>query len=316
MRMPTPKLGKTLVIANPTAHSGRSAQAAEFVRRFLDSYGNLTAGHDLVLTKAAGHATQLAAAAGDYDTVIALGGDGIIHETVNGLMQLPRELRPRMAIVPMGTGNDFARTLQMARSDPSAALAQIARGEERTIDLGCVNGVYFMQTLSFGLDAAIALDTTRRREDQTSQQGTALFVTSGLKIFSTGLRGWPFQATVDGEHITGTDVVFAVQNGPTYGAGFRVCPDASPADGKLDLCYSTRKPSNATVLALFGLARYGKHTHSRSVAFRKIQHLDVRFPGADQPSCQVDGERLEADGYSVDVVPAALRVIVPPGCAW
>lgn len=314
--MTTAKLGKTLVIANPTAHSGRSAQAAEFVRRFLDSYGNLTAGHDLVLTKAAGHATQLAAAAGDYDTVIALGGDGIIHETVNGLMELPRELRPRMAIVPMGTGNDFARTLQMARNDPSAALAQIVRGEERTIDLGCVNGVYFMQTLSFGLDAAIALDTTRRREDQTSQQGTALFVTSGLKIFSTGLRGWPFQATVDGEHIAGTDVVFAVQNGPTYGAGFRVCPDASPADGKLDLCYSTRKPSNATVLALFGLARYGKHTHSRSVAFRKIQHLDVRFPGADQPSCQVDGERLEADGYSVDVVPAALRVIVPPGCAW
>jgi YegS/Rv2252/BmrU family lipid kinase len=316
MRMTTAKLGKTLVIANPTAHSGKSAQAAEFVRRFLDSYGNLTAGHDLVMTKFAGHATQLAAAASDFDTVIALGGDGIIHEIVNGLMQLPSERRPRMAIVPMGTGNDFARTLHMARNDPKTALAQIARGEERTIDLGCVNGVYFMQTLSFGLDAAIALDTTRRRQDQTSQQGTALFVTSGLKIFSTGLRGWPFQARVDGEPISGTDVVFAVQNGPTYGAGFRVCPDASPADGRLDLCYSTRKPSNATVLALFGLARYGKHTRSRNVAFRKVQHLDVRFPGADQPSCQVDGERLEADGYSVDVVPAALRVIVPPGCAW
>lgn len=309
--MPTLHLGNTLIIANPASHSGKGANAADFVQRFLDSYTSVSTSRRLVLTKAPGHATELASRAGDVDTVVALGGDGLIHEIVNGLIQLPAHDRPRLAVLPVGSGNDFARTLGMVRNDPERALAQVVGGRERAIDLGCVNGTYFMQTLSFGLDAAIALDTTRRRANQTSQEGAGLFVTSGLRIFATGLRGWPFHATIDGEVVDGTDVVFAVQNGPTYGGGFRICPAASPTDGELDLCYSLRKPSTATVLALFGLARGGLHTRSSNVAFRKVLHVEVSFPGKDQPACQADGEELSADRYVIDVVPQALRVVWP-----
>lgn len=308
--MPARTLGRTLVIANPASHSGKGAEATDFVERFLSSYVSLASGFSVRRTHAPGEGEALARSAHDIDTVIALGGDGIIHEVVNGLMELDRRDRPRLGIIPMGSGNDFARTLGIQRNDPSVAVSQVVSGVTRTIELGRVNGTYFAETLSFGLDAAIALDTMDRRRHHDAQEGSGLFATSGIKVFTTGLRGWAFQAEVDGEHLEGTDAVFAVQNGPTYGGGFRVCPKANPRDGHLDLCYSLRIPSVPTTLALFGLARFGLHTSSSVLSLREVRHLEVTFP-EDQPPCQVDGERLSAERYVVDVVPEALDVIVP-----
>ncbi len=311
-------LGRTLVIANPASHSGHGAEATDFVRNFLRSFQSLTNGYEVTETAGPEDATRIAADSTGYDTVLALGGDGVIHEVVNGLMQIPRGMRPRMGILPLGSGNDFARTLGMPMNDAQAALAAIAQGKEKYIELGRVNDTYFMQTLSFGLDAAIALDTVDRRANDTRQEGAGLFATSGLRIFTTGLRGWHFVATIDGEKVEGTDMVFAIQNGPTYGGGFRICPKAVPTDGMLDLCYTLRKPSVPHTLALFGLARGGWHARSNVLKLQQIRHLEVEFPDdpEDQPPCQVDGERLEANRYVVDVVPQALRVIVPSSCGW
>jgi YegS/Rv2252/BmrU family lipid kinase len=309
------EFGRSLIIANPASHSGLGAQAAARVGRFFDCYASLTRGHELVLTEGPGDGRRLAAAAAGFDTVFSLGGDGLAHEVACGLMEVPAESRPRFALVPMGSGNDLARTFHATRNDPDRAIAELVSGKERSMDLGRVNGSYFVQTLSFGMDAAIALDTTRRRAEDATQQGAALFATSGIRLFSSGMRGWEFEATCDGEPLEGIDIVFAVQNGPTYGGGFRVCPDADPADGRLDLCYSVRRPLSATALGLFGLARFGLHIRSSVLAFRDLSRLDVRFPEG-RPPCQADGERLDADAYHVSVEPAALRVVVPAACPW
>lgn len=321
------EMGNTLVIANPAAHSGKGAEAAEYVQRLLKQQaenirayasGVTPAGDHmqsgLVLTQRPGEATLLAAEARTRDTVIALGGDGIVHEVVNGLMRLSPAERPRLGVIPLGSGNDFARTLSMRRNDPSGAIAQLLAGSERPIDLGRVNGVYFVQTLSFGLDAAVALDTTRRRVNNTPLAGAGLFATSGMRIFSAGLRSWPYAAKFDGERAFGDDVVFAVQNGPTYGGGFRICPEAKPADGLLDVCYSLYEPSMPYTLAVFARARFGAHTHAKALAFRRVHELELEFPRHSAPPCQVDGEKLEASRYTVEVEPRALRVIVPPEC--
>ena len=309
------EFGRSLIIANPASRSGRGAGAAVLVGRFFDCYGSLTDGHELVLTEGPGDAHQLAAGSAGFDTVFSLGGDGLVHEVACGLMEVPAGRRPRFALIPMGSGNDLARTFHATRNDPDHAIAELVSGKERSMDLGRVNDTYFVQTLSFGMDAAIALDTTRRRAEDATQRGAALFATSGVRLFSSGMRGWAFEATCDGEPLEGTDIVFAVQNGPTYGGGFRVCPDADPADGRLDLCYSRRRPHSATALGLFGLARLGLHTHSSVLAFRDLSRLDVRFPEGPPP-CQADGERLDADEYHVTVEPAALRVLVPAACPW
>ncbi|MBR1830041.1 MAG: diacylglycerol kinase family lipid kinase, partial [Atopobiaceae bacterium] len=289
--MPSQGLGRTLVIANPASHSGRGAAAAERVRRFFESYGNATETFDLQLTKEPLDAVRLASQASEMDTVIALGGDGVIHEVVNGVMAIGKTVRPRLGIIPMGSGNDFARTLGMAFNNPDAALAELLESATRTIDLGLVTsdltpegpvpgspGTYFMETLSFGLDAAIAIDTTKRRAEGTTTEGSALFLTSSIKIVAAGSAGYPCKAIIDGEEpIELRTLVLTTQNGPTYGGGFKICPSAIPDDGRLDLCYNVKKPSVPRLLFLLALARLGRHTRSRAVNIRTARTLSVEF---------------------------------------
>lgn len=301
-------LGRTLLIANPAAHSGKGATGADFARHFLGSYATATRGYEVRLTQGPGDAVGIAAGAVGFDTVLALGGDGVIHEVVNGLMRLPESARPQLGVIPLGSGNDYARTLGMARNDVEGAFAQLVRGTVRELEVGRVNGVHFMQTLSFGLDAAIALDTTDRRAANTSQEGEALFITSGLKILSRARGGFPCTASFDDERpIDLKTLIFAVQVGPTYGGGFRICPDADPGDDLLDVCYNVRKPLLPHLLALFGLARSGRHARSSVVSLRRIRHAVLDF--AEEPPCQVDGERLQGTHFEIDVIPRALRVV-------
>lgn len=309
-------LGDTLIIANPTAHSGKGEAAAIFATRFFSSFHSATNSCTIRLTEGSGDGKRMAADAAEYDTVIGLGGDGVIHEIVNGLMTIPRDDRPRLGVIPVGSGNDYARTINMPKNDPERAIAELLRGKECTIDLGRVNDRYFVETLSFGLDAAIALDTTGRRKNDTRQTGSMLYVTSGFKVILTSLKGWHYVATIDNEPMEGSAVVFAVQNGRTYGGGFRICPDAVPNDGYLNLCYSVEKPSLPHSLVLFGKARFGRHTRSKKLSFRQIRHIEIEFVGDEAPLCQADGEALEAPRYVIDVVPHALDIIVPADCVW
>ena len=309
-------LGNILIIANPAAHSGRGEAAAIYATRYFSSSLSAASSCSVRLTERGGDAVHMAADAVEYDTVIALGGDGVTHEVINGLMTLPESARPRLGIVPVGSGNDFARTLCVTKNNPERALVEVLGGEERDLDLGRVNNRYFVETLSFGIDAAIAHDTTRRREAHGLGSGSALYLTSGIRIMASGLKGWPYKANIDGEVVEGIDVAFAVQNGKTYGGGFRICPDAVPNDGLLDLCVSVEKPSRVHSMMLFGLIRFGRHKRSRKLRMQKIRHMEVEFVGEEQPPCQVDGEVYQADRYVIDVVPSALRVIVPNGCSW
>ena len=301
-------LGRTLLIANPAAHSGKGAAGADFARHFLGSFTSATRGYEIRLTEGPGDATEIAAEADGFDTVLALGGDGVIHEVVNGLMRRPLVRRAQLGVIPLGSGNDYARTLGMVKNDVEGAFAQLVRGSVHSMEVGRVNGVHFMQTLSFGLDAAIAIDTTARRAANTSQEGEALFITSGLKILSRSRDGFPCTACFDGEKpVDLKALIFAVQVGPSYGGGFMICPDADPTDGLLDVCYNVRKPMLPHLLALFGLARSGRHAKSRVVSLRRIQHVVLDF--AEEPPCQVDGEKLTGTHFEIDVVPNALNVI-------
>ena len=308
--MPHSPLGKTLVIANPAAHSGAGESGARFAEDFLKSFSSATNGFEVIRTKAPEDAIDMAASASGYDTVLALGGDGIIHEVVNGLMSIQEEIRPQLGIIPMGSGNDYARTLSMKKNDVQGALAQLVRGVARPCDLGLVNGVHFMETLSFGLDAAIANDTTIKRAEGTNQEGEELFIRSAIKILSEAKEGFKVSAAFDEEDpLDLCGIIFAIQVGPTYGGGFRICPEADPSDGYLDTCYNVKLPQLPNLMTLLGLARMGKHTLSKVVRTRRLRHAELHFEA--EPPCQVDGEMLRGSDFIVDVVPAAINVIFP-----
>lgn len=306
--MPESKLGRTLVIANPASQSGAGAEGAQFIERTLQHFDSATDGYQIRLTNAPGHATSLARSATHYDTVLALGGDGVIHEVVNGLMKIGPNLRPRLGIIPLGSGNDFARSLGMAQNTPEKSLAQVLQGVTRKIDLGLVNGIYFDQTLSFGVDAAIALDTMERRQ-KSGSHGTRLFAASGIDVIRHQLRRYAYAAKTDGERLDGESVIFAIQNGPTYGGGFKICPKADLSDGKLDVCSTVGNPSMVEALLILGRARFGAHVNSRYMRFRHIKQLTIDFE--DEPPCQADGERVEGSHFEVSCVHRALDVIFP-----
>lgn len=315
--------GRTLVIANPAAQSGRAREIAGRLQRFLEMYLRGSGSFEVVFTERPRHAVDLARSAAGFDSVLALGGDGVVHETANGIMSIPGPERPALGVVPVGSGNDYARTLGMREISSDADLAQVLNLHPRRIDVGRVRYTaesapaspltlteHFVETLSFGLDAAIGLGTMSLRR-RTGLSGRALYTLSGLEVFGARYREYPAVLSLDrGDPMRLRTLICAVQIGPTYGSGFLVTPDADPADGLLDICYAEGPLPRALALPLFLSAKNGAHVESRHIALRRAGRIDIELAGDGYP-IQVDGERLSFRRAVVDVLPGALTVLAP-----
>lgn len=320
------ELGRTLIIVNPVAQSGKAAAAADRLGRFLALYSHDASAFHVKRTERPRHATELAAAASGFDTVLALGGDGVVHEVANGLMRIEPGTRPTLGVVPVGSGNDFARSLGLTDvADVSGTdFSPLLHSAPRPCDIlrvayGAADGApgsaaveYALETVSFGLDAAIAMDTHAMRR-RTKLTGTPLYLASGLKAFGSGYRTFASTVSFDGGRRRELQtIVFAVQNGPTYGSGFKICPDADIADGELDICYATGPAPRAVALPVFLSAKYGAHTSSRRVRIERAKRVSIDLAEDSYP-IQVDGERIAARNLDIEVVPRALRVLMPTG---
>jgi YegS/Rv2252/BmrU family lipid kinase len=224
-------LGRTLVIINPAARHGQTAELVPVIEKLLES----TIPHDTVQTERPGHAQDLAAAAAAYDVVVAVGGDGTVHEVLNGLMRIPAESRPSLGLLPTGSGNDTRRTLGVSTDLPQAVL-ELAAGERRPFDVGLCNGVYFNNSFAAGLDAkvtakAVEYKVTKKRD------GLWLYLTALLHVLFKDLDSFLMRVTFDdGESTTIDTLIIAATIGPTYGGGFFITPDAIADDGLFDVC--------------------------------------------------------------------------------
>ena len=128
---------KVKLILNPMADMGRGWNVARDLRTIVSEHGSV----DWSGTVYPGHATELAKQAGEdgYDLVVALGGDGTVHEVVNGLMQVDAEKRPALGVVPIGSGNDFAYANGIPTS-ANQAMTLALNGEASPIDLAVMVG--------------------------------------------------------------------------------------------------------------------------------------------------------------------------------
>lgn len=312
-------LGRTLIIANPAAQSGAGKQTAERLQRFLALYHHDGASFELIYTKRPGHAAELAAEACGYESVLALGGDGVVHEVANGLMRIDAARRPSLGVVPVGSGNDFARTHGL-KDYTGSDFARYLTCERVPFDVGRITYrpaategklvEHFVQTLSFGLDAAVALGTVDLRA-RVPLSGMPLYVLSGADVFLRTFRPYPAQVAIDGDAPRKLRTfLMAIQLGPTYGSGFLVCPDADPTDGRFDLCYASGRASRLHALALLLQAKRGHHTRSHLIHITTARHVELAFERDDYP-IQADGERIRARSMTVDLLPGALTVLRP-----
>ena len=306
--------GRTLVIVNPAARSGKAAEVAAHATLVFDRIQKRQSRQKKLTfryTVGPKDATQIAKCEGaSYDTVIALGGDGLINEVANGLMSLPINQRPTLALIPCGNGDDFARTIKMSRK-PNESLKQIESLAltPTSIDVGRANDIWFLETLSFGLDAAIALGTADLRK-KTKRTGTSLYLQCGIDQLVNHREIRHATLTLDDNKPQQLGFyLLAIQNGVSYGGGFKICPQASLSDGLFDICYATPTLSASEAIKLLLKAKNGKHTEHPNLTFAKAYRAHLSLPS--KVPTQIDGEKFLATEFEIALHPKQLTVLIP-----
>lgn len=290
------------LIVNPTSGKGAGAPMGEQTARLLR-----TAGHEVIDVSAASYALARAAAAtalgGGVDTLVVVGGDGMVHLGVNLCAGTP----VRLGVVAAGTGNDFARNLGLPVRDPSAAVRVIHAGATRAVDAGKVIDAggqtrWFGGVLGAGFDAVVAARAARMRWPRGAMRYN-LAIARELPVF----RAIPYVVDLDGERLQTRAMLVAVANTTSFGGGMKVCPDADVSDGLFDVLI-VHELSIAAFLRVFPRVFSGTHVGHRAVDIRRARRVRLE---ADGIHAQADGEPVSVLPLDIEVVPAALQVAVP-----
>lgn len=291
-----------LIIVNPQAKHGEADKLTPVIEQLL-----ATLPHDTVETTSPGHAVQIAAAADGYDVIVAVGGDGTVHEVLNGLMRHPAETRPALAVLPTGSGNDTCRTLGIP-FDLSDAAMLLSTGERRRYDVGSCNGFFFNNSFAAGLDAkvtakAVEYKVTKRRS------GLWLYLTALMHVLFRDLDSFDIRLGFDGAALRpARTLIIAMTNGATYGGGFRITPDADPRDGLFDVCMIDPLGLPEALWRLpFVIA--GKHTKMPVVHMSR--HASALIESEAPLPAQLDGEVLLERRYEISMLPGAIECVVP-----
>jgi len=261
-------------------------------------------------TKSREHIREVGQTA-QVDVLCCLSGDGSVHDLAQTLVARKGEKRPILAPIPAGSGNDYARTLGFPL-DPLNAVATLPQCEAFKVDVGRVNSTYFLETLSFGVDAAVALNTEKLRLT-TKTRGGVLYAQAAIGAILHEFHAHNVKVRVEGrEEYSLKALLLAVQNGPTYGGGFRVAPNASIVDGMLDM-YLVSGISKLSALYYLTQMKTGKHEHLKGISYHKLPRVELEFE--NQPPAQCDGEKLEGSKFSIDVLSEALEVLAVPNAS-
>jgi len=288
----------TYLIFNSTA--GAAAQVSVRLERFANQMRC-----ELLTTKAAGDAARLARAAvqAGAERLIVAGGDGTISQVVNGLAP---DFVPELAIVPLGTGNDLARSLDVPSDSLEVALSLSVDGHARAIDVIRVvdeSTHYLINAATGGFGGKVAADLTPA--DKLRWGALAYWTTAVREL--TDLHDFQIDVTLDGFRTELTVYGIAVANGRYVGGGFPIAPWAWLNDGWLDVTIMPVLPTVELLAAgmdyMLGIA----NETGRVPTFRARR---VRMTAAPPIMFSIDGEPIQELTAAFEIVPGALRVVV------
>ena len=288
------------LFANPAAAGGRALTTLPAVETELTHLG---VEYRVVDTRSVDHASDEArAAAENGETVVAVGGDGLVGSLAGALRGRAGEL----AIVPSGRGNDFARVLRIP-TEPREAARVAVDGRERIVDIGLANGRPFVGIASLGFDS----DANRIANEARLVRGNLVYLYAAVRA----LVGWKharFRVTVDGAEHETVGYTVAVGNSKAYGGGMFLFPHAKLDDGLLDVL-TVSEHGKLRALATFPQVFKGKHVDSPYGRFDRGQVVRVV---ADRPfTVYADGDPIAELPLEVTVDKGSLRVIVPTEAA-
>lgn len=262
---------KIKLILNPTANHGHSLQAAADLRLMIGPHDADWSGTDYP-----GHAIEIARQAAEkgYDLVVALGGDGTVHEVVNGLMQVPKEIRPALGIVPLGSGNDFAHILGIP-ADSGAALHSALEGQPHPLDVGSVRDEndrleYFNNNIGMGFDSLVNMHTRKI----TAIHGFMMYFVALMITIFRNFSAIDLHVETDQETWDLNTLMLSLGNGPREGGGFIITPDAKLDDGLLNYV-TIRKISRLMMLRLVPEVMKGTHGRFKQVRMGTCRKMNV-----------------------------------------
>jgi YegS/Rv2252/BmrU family lipid kinase len=291
------------------ADMGHAWKLANDLRPIIQEYGNADWSGTVYPT----HAAELSRQAGEqgYEMVIAMGGDGTVHEVVNGLMQVPASSRPALGVVPVGSGNDFAHAVGVPMQSDQA-LRRALTGEPSPIDLGLLTDEhgrreYFDNTLGIGFDAVVTIRSHRL----PVLRGFLKYLTAVIQTILLNHDPALMKIEADGRQWEQSNLMLAMSNGPREGGGFLVAPDAKPDDGLLHYTM-IKKVSRLMMFRLVPEVMKGTHGNFPQVTLGTCKRMAV---SADRPMyIHADGEIYSGFGsnlrqVTMEVLPGALKVV-------
>jgi len=299
------------LILNPMADMGNAWKVARDMHPIIADYGS----GDWSGTVYPSHATELARQAGEqgYNLVVAVGGDGTVHEVINGLMQIPAEKRPVLAVVPVGSGNDFAHAIGIP-TDPFEALKLALYGKPASIDIGLLKGAdgrqeFVDNTFGIGFDAV----TTIRSHTLPVLRGFLMYLVAVIQTIMLNFDQPSLKVETDQETWEGPTVMFVMCNGPREGGGFLVAPEARPDDGIFQYA-SIGKVSRLMMFRLIPEVMKGTHGRFKQVRMGSFHKMSLV---SDRPLyIHTDGEIFSGFGTDVrqvsfEILPGAMQVVKP-----
>lgn len=285
------------LLVNPRSGRGRTAAAALRALTHLRARGIAVT---VLVGENAAESADLARRAVTRGTgaLVACGGDGL----VNIALQAVAGTGTPLGVIPSGTGNDHARMLGIPVHDADAAARVVATGSVRTIDLGRAGGRWFGTAFAGGFDAKVSARTNQL----TWPRGKPRYHLALLAELAA-MRPHDYVLDLDGERVETRAMLVAVGNGPSYGGGMRICPDAALDDGLLDVTVIA-PGARARVLRLMPTIYPGTHVHYPEVTTYRASSVRVRTEGI---TGYADGEPFGPLPLTCECVPGAAHVLVP-----
>ncbi|MBK8417974.1 diacylglycerol kinase family protein [Candidatus Villigracilis saccharophilus] len=302
---------KVKLILNPMADMGRAWKTANDLRPIAQEFkGELSWSGTVYPT----HAIELAKQAAEEgcDMVIAMGGDGTVHEVVNGLMQVPEEKRPVMGIVPIGSGNDFAYSIGLTQRPAHALAHALHGGNIQPVDIGLMTDEhgrreYFDNTLGIGFDAVVTIRSHRL----PIVKGFLMYLTAVIQTIILNHNPARMRIETEAEKWEQNVIMLTLCNGPREGGGFMLSPDSKNNDGKMEFL-TVNKVSRGMMFRLVPEFMKGTHMRFKQIRMGEFKTFSIT---SDLPLyIHADGEIFTSFGSNLrkagfEILPQALKVV-------
>lgn len=289
---------------NPVAGRGRAGRNIRQISALLDF---LDVQHVVVQSESVGNLETKVfdAASSGTQRILVAGGDGSIHEVVNGILRsgLPVEL----GVIPIGTGNDFAKACSIPIDWQSAVteLAGRLRSDTpaRSIDAGRMNDRYFANGAGIGFDAKV----TAIARDIQWRIGDLVYLAAVFKAIIDGVKTPHVTMRFSGQTVEGPITLANVSNGPWVGGMFHIAPMASNDDGELDLVYAGAV-SRLRIIALLPKLLRGSHIEQPDITHSRVTRCEVT--SVSPIASHLDGEVQPMQmNFEIEILKGALRLM-------